>query len=171
MVSQHTVIDIFAGPGGLSEGFSSLELRGGHRPFQIGLSAEMEPSAHSTLSLRSLYRRCLTGDRALSRAYFELVSMLASNSSVDLATASSDVNLGDQWAKVREEALRITLGTEEGNRSLRERLVAVSRARRGGLVLIGGPPCQAYSLVGRARNRGVRGYRDEDDKRHFLYHQ
>jgi DNA (cytosine-5)-methyltransferase 1 len=171
VAAQHTVIDIFAGPGGLSEGFSSLELRGGCRPFQIGLSAEMEFSAHSTLSLRSLFRRCLTGERALARAYFELVAMLASNPSADLAAASSAVKLGAQWAEVRREALQITLGTEEGHRSLRERLVAISKARRDGLVLIGGPPCQAYSLVGRARNRGISGYRPEDDKRHFLYQE
>jgi len=36
-------------------------------------------------------------------------------------------------------------------------------------VLIGGPPCQAYSLVGRARNKGKIEYRAEDDHRHFLY--
>ena len=171
MAAQHTVIDIFAGPGGLSEGFSSLELPRGYRPFQIGLSAEMESSAHSTLSLRSLHRRCLTGERPLSRAYFELVAMLTSHPSADLGAASAAVKLGTQWAEVRREAIQITLGTEEGNRGLREKLVAISRARREGLVLIGGPPCQAYSLVGRARNRGIRGYRPEDDKRHFLYQQ
>jgi DNA (cytosine-5)-methyltransferase 1 len=36
-------------------------------------------------------------------------------------------------------------------------------------VLIGGPPCQAYSLVGKARNKGNREYKAEDDPRHFLY--
>ena len=35
--------------------------------------------------------------------------------------------------------------------------------------MIGGPPCQAYSLVGRARNKGKKDYRPEEDKRHFLY--
>src|SRR5690606_2385499 len=35
--------------------------------------------------------------------------------------------------------------------------------------LIGGPPCQAYSLVGRSRNRGVSGYVPEDDHRQTLY--
>ncbi|MCZ7655505.1 MAG: DNA cytosine methyltransferase [Rhodocyclaceae bacterium] len=38
-------------------------------------------------------------------------------------------------------------------------------------VLIGGPPCQAYSLVGRARNKGNKDYRAEDDHRHFLYQE
>ncbi|WP_405233154.1 DNA cytosine methyltransferase [Lentisalinibacter salinarum] len=38
-------------------------------------------------------------------------------------------------------------------------------------IVIGGPPCQAYSLVGRARNQGVAGYRPEEDERHFLYRE
>ena len=36
-------------------------------------------------------------------------------------------------------------------------------------IVIGGPPCQAYSIVGRSRNRGKAGYRAEEDHRHFLY--
>ena len=34
-------------------------------------------------------------------------------------------------------------------------------------LLIGGPPCQAYSLVGRSRNRGI----NEEDSRVFLYRE
>lgn len=36
-------------------------------------------------------------------------------------------------------------------------------------ILIGGPPCQAYSLAGRSRMRGVDPKAFEEDKRHFLY--
>ena len=38
-------------------------------------------------------------------------------------------------------------------------------------VMIGGPPCQAYSVAGRARNKGIKGYSAEQDQRHFLYRE
>ena len=50
------VIDIFAGPGGLGEGFSSL-FHGGERIFKTVLSIEMEKYAHETLTFRSFYRQ------------------------------------------------------------------------------------------------------------------
>ena len=52
------VIDLFAGPGGLAEGFSSvLDTKGKKRKFEIRLSVEMDPYAHRTLSLRAFYRQ------------------------------------------------------------------------------------------------------------------
>lgn len=50
------IIDIFAGPGGLSEGFSAFEIAG-EFPFKIALSIEKDTAAHKTLQLRSLYRQ------------------------------------------------------------------------------------------------------------------
>ena len=47
------IVDLFAGPGGLGEGFSSLE---NGEAFKIIVSAEMESSAHQTLRLRAFYR-------------------------------------------------------------------------------------------------------------------
>ena len=50
------VIDLFAGPGGLGEGFSASGA-GKNRPyFKIVMSVEKDPSAHSTLELRSFFR-------------------------------------------------------------------------------------------------------------------
>ena len=46
------MVDLFAGPGGLGEGFASLEEEG-HVPYQIGISVENEASAHRTLTLRA----------------------------------------------------------------------------------------------------------------------
>ena len=51
--SQVPVVDVFAGPGGLGEGFSALE---GNR-FRIAISIEMERTAHKTLQLRSFFRQ------------------------------------------------------------------------------------------------------------------
>ena len=51
------VIDLFAGPGGLGEGFSSL-LNDQNRPaFTIKLSIEKDSHAHRTLLLRSFFRQ------------------------------------------------------------------------------------------------------------------
>jgi DNA (cytosine-5)-methyltransferase 1 len=36
-------------------------------------------------------------------------------------------------------------------------------------VLVGGPPCQAYSTIGRARNKLKKGYDPSTDERSFLY--
>ena len=51
------VVDIFAGPGGLSEGFSSVTEKGGDPSFDVVLSVEKEPQAFTTLRLRAFYRQ------------------------------------------------------------------------------------------------------------------
>ncbi|MGI9212890.1 MAG: hypothetical protein ACR2HF_10495 [Methylococcaceae bacterium] len=50
------VIDLFAGPGGLGEGFSSLRDEEGNPRFRLRVSIEKDPVAHKTLSLRALFR-------------------------------------------------------------------------------------------------------------------
>jgi len=56
ILKKISIIDLFAGPGGLGEGFS--EFRKNHRkPFKIAISIEKEKFAHQTLSLRSFYRQ------------------------------------------------------------------------------------------------------------------
>jgi len=53
----YKVVDIFAGPGGLGEGFAALGFGTGKSPFKLAVSIEKDPSARSTLLLRSFYRQ------------------------------------------------------------------------------------------------------------------
>ena len=50
------IIDLFAGPGGLGEGFSSFT-NSGKSPFNLALSIEKDAIAHQTLKLRSFVRQ------------------------------------------------------------------------------------------------------------------
>jgi hypothetical protein len=54
--SRIPIIDLFAGPGGLGEGFSAFR-KSSKNPFRIGLSIEKDPAAHATLMLRAFFRR------------------------------------------------------------------------------------------------------------------
>ena len=69
MQGRFAVVDLFAGPGGLAEGFSSFSTEDQARPFKIALSVEKEKPAHSTLLLRSFLRQFHNGYRANIVAY------------------------------------------------------------------------------------------------------
>lgn len=152
------VVDLFAGPGGLGEGFSSL--RDG-KAFRIVVSAEMESSAHQTLRLRSFYRILKRGGGKGLDSYYQFCN--------GEAESPWDERSSNAWQEAGNEARQITLGTLEGNKELNSILKKSGLGREKPWVLIGGPPCQAYSVVGRARNKGNCDYRAEDDHRHFLY--
>lgn len=152
------IVDLFAGPGGLGEGFSSID---GGKTFKTIVSAEMEASAHSTLRLRSFYRILRgKGEQALE-SYYRYCNG-------ETSTPYDDYTLSD-WEEAVREARQITLGTETGDDELNAILDKASSDLSKPWVLIGGPPCQAYSLVGRARNRGKANYVAEEDHRHYLY--
>ncbi|MCH8903277.1 MAG: DNA cytosine methyltransferase, partial [Bacteroidetes bacterium] len=55
-LSNIPIIDLFAGPGGLGEGFSSVTNKN-KRIFDIKLSIEKDEHAHRTLELRSFFRQ------------------------------------------------------------------------------------------------------------------
>jgi DNA (cytosine-5)-methyltransferase 1 len=152
------IVDLFAGPGGLGEGFSKY---GGGNKFEIAVSAEMEESAHKTLTMRSFFRRIQGDQRALAAYYNFCHSVDAPHPSTFASSA---------WTDATREAWKLTLGLPADNLQL-DTLLKESALDADRTVLIGGPPCQAYSLVGRARNKGEKGYKAEDDHRHFLYRQ
>jgi DNA (cytosine-5)-methyltransferase 1 len=164
------IIDIFAGPGGLGEGFNSFEPKPGYYPFRIGVSAEMEQSAHATLRLRAFYRLLHEREGAMPRPYLEYLRAQAAGTSQPPKIHFTQGPLRSLWEEAEREALNLTLGEPAHNRALYERIAQV-RKRFEQLVLIGGPPCQAYSLVGRARQRNVEGFATRGDHRHFLYRE
>ncbi|WP_421555430.1 DNA cytosine methyltransferase [Pseudomonas kitaguniensis] len=154
------VVDLFAGPGGLGEGFSSLN---DGKSFQVVVSAEMDPHARATLRLRAFYRALkIENPDALDDYYYYCQT--------SGATQPWTGRSYDQWVKADNEARQIRLGTPEGNAEL-DKILESKLDETRPWVLIGGPPCQAYSVVGRARNRGNSEYKAEDDQRHFLYRE
>ncbi len=156
------IIDLFAGPGGLGEGFSSVD---DGKAFRIAVSAEKDPIAHQTLKLRAFYRLLCNENPAGLEDYYRFCQG-KSDSPYGLGTRK-------EWLKASQEALCIELGSPAGNQELD---VAIAKALGASpstvpWVLIGGPPCQAYSLVGRSRNKGKIDYSPEKDHRHFLYRE
>src|SRR5690242_6900241 len=57
MADRIPIIDLFAGPGGLGEGFSAYTDSLREHRFRIALSIEKDPYAHQTLELRSFFRQ------------------------------------------------------------------------------------------------------------------
>lgn len=154
------VVDVFAGPGGLGEGFSSFSTKGSGRknPFRIAISAEMESNAARTLRLRAFFRNFDKGHAP--KSYYDYIA-----GRCELPWTS---RTEAEWRVAEQEALQLELGQQEHDEILHGRIRQVIRKEQP-WILIGGPPCQAYSLVGRARNKGISSYRAENDSRHFLY--
>ena len=150
------VVDVFAGPGGLGEGFSLSSNENGKPHFNTVVSIERDQFSHQTLLLRHFIRQFPEGE-----APDEYYSFLRGG-----ITRKEMYHLYPQaYAHAVESALRISLGPE--SRADVEKIIQnrVGNSRRWALV--GGPPCQAYSLVGRSRMMGRKGF--AEDERHTLY--
>jgi DNA (cytosine-5)-methyltransferase 1 len=65
------IIDLFAGPGGLGEGFMSLQDETGKSVFDIKLSIEKDPNAHKTLTWRSFYRQFIKEGKEVPKEYYQ----------------------------------------------------------------------------------------------------
>ncbi len=76
----------------------------------------------------------------------------------------------ESWRVATDEARCLELGSYGAAAEIDHAIEQVRR-RFDDTILIGGPPCQAYSLVGRARARGMLGYVPEKDKRHYLFRE
>jgi len=156
------IVDLFAGPGGLGEGFASLEI-GGRYPFHIGISVEKEASAHRTLTLRAFLRAYRANHGHTPEAFIDFHAGLSEEPDWQSLDAAS-------WEQATTEARCLELGTKQASHAI-DSAIDDLRQSFDDTILIGGPPCQAYSLVGRARAKGKVGYVPEDDARHYLFRE
>jgi len=161
MKKRYAVVDLFAGAGGLAEGFANARGDGRAQLFSIELSVEKEPPAHATLLLRAFLRQF--GSK-FPKEYYEFLN--GGDVEPDWSTLYPE-----EWARALEEALCIELGSKAALHKMDSRIAEIRRKFKNDIVLVGGPPCQAYSVVGRVRNKGIAGYRATGDHRNFLYRE
>lgn len=154
----YPVIDLFAGPGGLGEGFASLRHaeNSDYYAFRTAISIEKDPFAHRTLQLRHFYRQ-FTPDTVPDDYYQYLEG--------DITLEELYERYPKEFSHAKHTAWLCELG-KEPRETVRRRIDEALHGQKK-WVLVGGPPCQAYSLAGRSRMMGNPDF--EDDPRHFLY--
>jgi len=148
------IIDLFAGPGGLGEGFSAFK----KNIFRIKLSIEMNQEAHLTLELRSFFRQFKNNTKKVPKEYYDFLKG-------KITREKLFEHFPVEYEFAKREAWCTELGKEDPD--LIDSRIREVLCENKNWVLIGGPPCQAYSLVGRSRVGGI----DKEDKRVYLYRE
>ena len=99
------VVDLFAGPGGLGEGFSAYNAP--ENKFKISVSIENDEVAHKTLLLRAFYRQFEQGNAP--DEYYEFIKKTKYN----LDELNALFNNFDEGNNARSEALCLELGKDD----------------------------------------------------------
>lgn len=145
---KYTFIDLFAGAGGLSEGFIS---QGDFLPVS---HIEMNKSASETLITRLAYHY-LNENNQIDRYNDYLENKITKGDLISLIPNSLLGTVINE--EIKEENLYAIFKKIDYNlKKLKKRSVDV---------IIGGPPCQGFSLIGRATNN----YSNRIDPRNQLY--
>jgi DNA (cytosine-5)-methyltransferase 1 len=142
-MSSLNYIDLFAGAGGLSEGF----IRAGYNPIA---HVEMNKDACDTIKTRTAYH--WLNENKKSEIYYDYLK-------------SEIKNKEKLWKYAPTHLINSVINKEISENSLPEIFKTIDQELNGKKVdlIIGGPPCQAYSIVGRARKDM------EKDPRNYLY--
>lgn len=137
-------LDLFAGAGGLSEGF----VRAGFEPIA---HVEMDVAACYSLKTRMAYH------------------WLKQNSKLNIYTQylNGEISRKEFYEKIPEAVLNSVLNYEISEETLPAIFSEIDTMLGGKHLdlIVGGPPCQAYSLAGRSRSE----YKMVGDKRSYLY--
>lgn len=144
MNSSLDFIDLFAGAGGLSEGF----IREG---FQAIAHVEMDNDACDTLKTRLAYHYLAQNNKlSIYKAYLK-----------------NEISREILWGNIPEPIMESVINEEITGETISGIFNNIDKQSDGHKVdlIIGGPPCQAYSLVGRSRDPN----RMKGDKRNFLF--
>lgn len=137
-------IDLFAGAGGLSEGF----IRCGFEPIA---HVEMNKDACDTLRTRTAFHYLKEENRI--EEYYDYVK--------------GKISREELWLKIPEHLLKSVINTEISSETLPSIFGKIDKqlGKQKVDLVIGGPPCQAYSVAGRARDpKGM-----TEDPRNHLY--
>lgn len=142
--NNYTIIDLFAGAGGLSEGF----VQAGFVPIA---HVEMDKDACNTLRTRCCFHY-LRANNQLDIYYKYLKGEIARET---------------LYGSVPKEVTNAVINVEISDDTINETFGKIKQLAKGHKIdmIIGGPPCQAYSLMGRHRKTM------EDDPRTLLYLQ
>ena len=147
---SYNFIDLFAGAGGLSEGF----LQAGFKPVA---HVEMNEFAAKTLETRSAYYYLKgTDNLALYKKYVS--GKISRDDFMKQIPASITKTIINET--MSDETLPAIFKTIDGIMKIR----GINKID----VIVGGPPCQAYSLVGRAQSSHMEVPMAEDP-RNYLY--
>ena len=161
MTEQVPVIDLFSGPGGLAEGFSPCNIPEENRRYKIVLSVEKEQYAYDTLLLRAFLRQF---DSGLPLEYYKFLNGSAPEPDWQCLYPN-------EWQAACKETKMLELGDPVANSLLELEINNIKEKYGKRVILVGGPPCQAYSIAGRARTAGIEDYTPDDDPRIHLYEQ
>lgn len=138
------IIDLFSGAGGLTEGFRN-------NYFNLLAHVEMDESACKTLTVRDCFYY-LKSTENLTKYYSYITGKI-----------SYDDLLKEIPEKITSKAINSIISEDTLPKIFKQiDLLIKSNSVHG---IIGGPPCQAYSTIGRARNAKIK----ETDERIYLY--
>jgi DNA (cytosine-5)-methyltransferase 1 len=141
-----TYIDLFAGASGMSEGF----IKAGLKPIA---HIEMNEEACYTIKTRAAYHYLTENNQ--SNIYNDYLKGM--------------ITRDELYEKVPSEILDAVMNIEITDESIKSIFKQIKKAQKNDTIdlIIGGPPCQAYSVVGRSRDSNNM----ENDPRNKLYIQ